>query len=131
MNQMQEASASAARGAKAQDKKSPFVININDGRLIPNTIKTRANKNYRVYRGDVYASQDERMRYLSSAGLGSGAASVEDDVFELSKATREQLIEYAMSEHGVTLDPQMHLARLRSKVAELAKGIVPDDVKLG
>ena len=59
----------AARAARnKQDKKHPFVINIHDGRLLPNVPNLRAHSNYRVYTGDPKASAQERLRFLSVAG---------------------------------------------------------------
>lgn len=122
MNPLQEAAASAKRTSHAQDKRTPFVINIVDGRLIPNTRLTRRNPNYRLYRGDVNAPLDERMRYLASAGLTQEIGpAVDEPAFDIGKAGKEELIAFAAAEYGVALDAGMHLATLRSKVSQMAK----------
>lgn len=120
MNQMQDAAASAQRAARAQDKRVPFVINVDDGRLIPNTVRTRKHPKYRLYKGDVNATLDERMRYLASSGLVQEVGSVED-AFDIGKATKEELIAFALMEFGKEMDPSMHLATMRSKVSQMAK----------
>jgi hypothetical protein len=109
-----------------QDKKHPFVINIDDGRLLPNIPNLREHPKYRVYKGDPKASAEERLRHLAVTGHGprvidSGDAVPSAPLFDIAKATREELVEFAAAQYHEQLDPNMHLATLRASVRALAQ----------
>lgn len=119
----------AARAARnKQDKKHPFVINIHDGRLLPNVPNLRAHSNYRVYTGDPKASAQERLRFLSVAGHRPRVVDSEvsgeqppPPPFDIAKAGRDELVEFAASQYGAALDPGAHLNALRAQVRALAR----------
>jgi hypothetical protein len=122
----QENNLSAANGArtkKKQDKANPMVINIDDGRLMPNTPRMRTHPKYRVYGGKLEASVPERMKWLAGAlkqmpTIINSAA--EEEVFDLGVATREDLMSFALEQFGVVIDPAKSLATMRKEVGALA-----------
>lgn len=118
----------AARNARnQQDKKHPFVINIKDGRLLPNVPTLRAHPDYRVYTGDPKAAVEDRLRFLSVAGHRPRVVDSEEGEqappppFDIAKASREELVAFAASQYDATLDPGAHLNALRAQVRALAK----------
>lgn len=119
-----QADAMATRQAsiKRQDSAAPLLINIEDGRLMPNTPNIRALPGYRVYHGDPKADLDARMAYLRSGGHGRKHTPVMDDAqpFDVAKATKEELLAFAMNEYGAALDVAADVRSLRKKVMELA-----------
>jgi hypothetical protein len=129
--------AEAQRNRNRQDKRHPMLINIDDGRLMPNVPRLAgrvgsadrkepaipAHPKYRVYTGDLKATHAERMRWLATSGLR--APSVEDalplEPFEIMKASREELVTFARENYpDVKLDPNGHLTALRHAVARAA-----------
>lgn len=120
-----QADAMATRQAsvKRQDSAAPLLINIEDGRLMPNAPNIRALQGYRVYHGDPKADLKTRMAYLRSGGHGRKHTPVLDDAqpFDVSKAPKEELIAFAMNEYGVALDVTADLRAMRKKVMELAE----------
>ena len=122
-----QADALAARQAsvKRQDGAAPLLINTEDGRLMPNAPNIRALQGYRVYHGDPKADLKTRMAYLRSDGHGKHNTPVvsADDVqpFDVSKASKEELIAFAMNEYGAALDVAADLRTMRKKVMELAE----------
>jgi len=119
-----QADAMATRHAstKRQDTSSPLLINTKDGRLMPNVPNIRLLQEYRPYHGDPKADITTRMAYLRSGGHGRTvtAASVDDHPFDVSKATKDELVAFAMNEFGAALDPTADIRSLRKRVAELA-----------
>lgn len=81
----------AYRARNRQNAKDPLLINLKDGRLIPNVPQLGGRKekrdgtgkviqtgivphpDYRIYRGDPRASKSERMRILATQGAIEGA----------------------------------------------------------
>ncbi len=134
VTEQQENQAAAARSASSkfgQDKTHPFLINIEDGSLIPNTPhlrKVRSQK-YRVYTGDIQASTEERMRYLNM-GVGprrarvvdsTAAGAKEDEPFDVGTASKDDLVAFAAMEYGFTLDSKKPLKTLKEEFMKLAK----------
>lgn len=117
----------AAGARPRQDPKYPMLINIDDGRLYPNVPKMRAHPKYIVYTGDVKASATERMRWVDTAkGSPMRRRRVVADEntappFDIGKATATELVEFALTEYGKTLDPGTHLSSLRAAVRKLAQ----------
>lgn len=115
----------AQRSAKRlQDKVNPFVININDFRLMPNVQALRAHKDYRVYSGPADASLPERERWLAGALKQMPARiinSAADDVFDIGRASKEDLVLFANEQWGLVLSLDDPLNVLRKKVGEAAK----------
>lgn len=111
-----------ARAKKKQDKANPMVININNGRLMPNTPRLRAHPQYKVYSGDLQAALPERMRWLAGA-LKQATTKVvnskaEADIFDIGTASKDELIVFAMDEFGQVLDPKKDLKALRKAIME-------------
>ena len=67
----QEAALAARRAQTAQDKRNPFLIHVDDGRLIPNVARLRGHAKYRVFTGSPKATPEERMVWLRSMGNGT------------------------------------------------------------
>ncbi len=136
---MEQKMVEANRARNAQDKRHPMLINIKDGRLLPNVPKLRTHKDYRIYMGDPQAPLVDRMRVLQTQGLLHGAAVVDTqnnlerlqmgtiegagEPFDIAKATREQLKAFAVENYGVELDKEgnTHMMTLRAQVRDLAK----------
>lgn len=116
------------RGKTRQNKANPWLIR-DDGMIVPNCPLIAKRPNFRIYRGDINASLEDRMRYLQNLGgkrrvINSAVASDEDAPFDIAKATKDQLAEFALDQFGEILDPTMHLNKLRSIVANIA-GVDP------
>ena len=124
----------ARRRANAQDREHPFLINIDDGRLVPNVPRLAgqaANKalgkafipphpKYRVYMGPPKAKLEERMRILMTQGLMARAAVIDTnhlagsgntvseaekaEAFNINRAGREELVVFAQENYGVAID---------------------------
>lgn len=112
-----------ARAKKKQDKANPMVININNGRLMPNTPRLRAHAQYKVYSGLLDASLPERMRWLEGS-LKSGTKKIvnskaEADMFDVGTADKDELIIFAMEEFGQALDPKLELKAMRKKIVAM------------
>lgn len=125
--EIQMANARATSRKYGQDKKHPFLINIDDGRLMPNVERLRKHRSakYRVYTGDVKASLDERMAYIKS-GVGPARSRVvnttPEEPFDVGTASKEDLVAFAASEYGLVLDSGKSLKLLREQfVATLKK----------
>lgn len=124
----QEARLAAAEAIQnGQDKQIPFLINRNDGWLMPNTRYLRTDPNYIPYRGKVHASLAERMAYLKSGGTHRQVILPADDdaglpPFDIGKATKDELVTFAAQEYSVTLSTGTDIRTLRKQVATLAGG---------
>lgn len=116
------------RSKTRQNKTQPWLIR-DDGMIYPNTPLTAKNTRFRIYHGDVKASLEDRMRYLQNLGskrrvINSATAADDEAPFDIAKASKEQLIEFAQEQYGEILDPALHLNKMRSMVAKLA-GVDP------
>lgn len=122
INNAQEAAIAAARARSQQDKTNPFLINVHDGRLIPNVPKLRGHKDYRVFTGDhKRASKEDRMRWLETGGSAPNARGVVDSTpFDLGKATADEIVAFAASEYGLMLNPESNLHTLRAAMRKAA-----------
>lgn len=113
-----------ARAKKKQDKTNPMVVNIEDGRLMPNTPRLRAHPQYRVYAGPKDADAAGRLRWLdgqSRAGKTKIVNSMaESDTFDVGTASVDDLIVFAMDNYGLALDPDKPMKTLRKQVMEAA-----------
>ena len=99
----QEAALAARRAQTAQDKRNPFLIHVDDGRLMPNVARLRGHAKYHVFTGSPKATPEERMAWLRS--MGNGTPLPTEDPFDIGTASVAELIAFAASEYGVTLDP--------------------------
>ena len=113
------------RAKKAQDRTNPMVINIHNGRLMPNTARLRAHKDYRVYAGPLDASEPERMRWLAGALKQMPTKIVNsmatEDMFDVGTASADEMVVFANEQWGVVLDAAKPLKALRKEVMALAE----------
>jgi hypothetical protein len=124
-----------------QNRKTPFLINAVDGRLVPNILtrdeKTgeqfsrimRHNSNYRPFHGDPKASREERLAYVDSnlGAVRSAAGSALGDLagepaFDIGRASKDELVTFAADEYGAVLSAATDIRTLRKQVADLAAG---------
>jgi len=111
-----------ARMRGRQDKRTPFLINQDDGRLFPNVPLVAKNPKYRPYHGDPKASLAERMAFL--AGHTSSARRrvvLDPEPFNLSKATADEIVAFAMEEYGAALDADKPIDELRAECYQLSQ----------
>lgn len=110
----------------SQDKANPMCINVNDGRLFPNVPNIRNNPDYRVYTGDINASQKERLDYLKS-GIGPKRARVVIDAepapFVVATADKDELLAFATVEYGYALDARKTVEQLRVDFTKYLKAL--------
>lgn len=114
----QEAAIAARRAQTSQDKRNPFLIHVDDGRLMPNVPRLRGHAKYRVFTGSPKATPEERMAWLRS--MGNGTPLPTEDPFDIGTASVAELIAFAASEYGVTLDPSTHHNKMRAELRRLA-----------
>lgn len=116
---------SNARNRRRQSRECPLLIR-DDGMLYPNVPLVAKKQNFRPYRGDPKASLAERMRYLQ--GFSQRRAVVFDPApdapFELSKASAEEIVAFALEEYGAALDGEMPIDKLRAECYRLSQ--LPD-----
>jgi hypothetical protein len=151
ISEAQESKMIAQRNARnKQNVKIPFLINVKDGRLIPNVpmLAGRAaevapngqvipakppHPNYRPYTGSLKATEEERMKWLESSGFTIQTVSTEAgnaprravvladvEPFDIGTATVGELIAFAKDEYGADLSPAGGLKALRTQVGKLA-----------
>lgn len=114
--------AAAASKKRAQDRVNPMVINIHDGRLMPNTPKLRVHKDYRVFTGDINATLPDRMRWLTGTKhqpirvVNSADMSAE---FDIGAASKEDIVTFAFEQYGVVLEATRDIRTLRKEVLRL------------
>lgn len=119
--QSAEQNLSARLSAKyKQDSKIPMLINLKDGRLIANSVNTRANPDYRPYTGSLKASIEERMKFIASSVGGSHArvidSSAEVPEFDVATATKDEIIAFAFAEFGAVLSEATDIRTLRKQL---------------
>lgn len=114
-----------ARAKKKQDRTNPHVINIEDGRLMPNTPRLRIHPLYRVYTGPKNADVGTRMRWLEGqtrAGTPKLTNSKEaEDTFDVGTATADELVMFGLEHFGLTLDGKKPLKVLRKEIMDAAE----------
>jgi hypothetical protein len=117
-----EAAISEARGRTRQNKEVPFLINIEDFRLVPNVKLIAQNPKYRPYHGDVNATLEQRRAYVTKLGRQVRVinTSEDDDTVDIGKMNADQLLAFAADEFGAALNPAHSEAKLRQEVARLA-----------
>lgn len=110
---VQEAQLASMRAKRKQDRANPMLININDGRLMPNTPIGREDPNYRVYTGPLTATLAQRMQIIEATIKGprtrvvASQPIIEAEQFDVSTATKEELVAFAFDEYGVVLDSKL------------------------
>lgn len=113
---------SEARARTRQNREVPFLINIDDFRLLPNVKLIAKNPKYRPYHGPVNATLEERRAYVTKLGRTVRVINTaeQDDTVDIGQMNADQLIAFAMDEFGAALNPAMPEAKLRLEVARLA-----------
>lgn len=113
-----------ARAKKKQDKTNPMVVNIEDGRLMPNTPRLRVHPQYRVYAGPKDADAAGRLRWLEGQSRGGKTKLVnskaDEDTFDVGTATADEMVIFALENYGLKLDPKKPLKTLRKELMEAA-----------
>lgn len=112
------------RGKTRQSKTCPWLIR-DDGMLFPNVPLIAKKQNFRPYHGDLAATLEQRMQYLQGLThqrrrVVMSAPLVDEEPFDIAKATKEELIAFAMEEYAEPIDPGEHLNKVRAIVAKLA-----------
>lgn len=119
ITEKQEQAVADARGKNRQDKKVPLLINRENLRLMPNTPLIRRRPNYMPYDGKATDDEATRRAYVEGVGTPRRARVInsmaELDAFDVGKATKDELIAFAMSEYGKMLNPEMHLSTMRKE----------------
>lgn len=128
------------RNKKAlQDTKVPFLIHRVNGRLLPNVERLRTHKDMIPYMGNKHASLEERMRYLRTGGQRRGVVATQaieaPPPFDVSTATKEDMIAFAADEFGLELNPKAPIHIMRNQIIAAAKEAdeapAGDDTNLG
>lgn len=100
-----------------------------DGMLYQNTKLVAKLKNFRPYYGDPRATLEERLRWLRGENTKFNRQEVKEELdpatFDIGKAAKADLIEFASQEFGVKLDSRKAIAELRQEVFKLA---APNDL---
>lgn len=127
INAEQEANLAAAnqRAKFKQDKKNPHLVNIEDGRLMPNILKLRNHPMYRVYAGPANADAAGRLAWLAGQSRAGKAKLVnskaEEDVFDVGTATLDEIVVFAMENYGLVIDTSKPMKTIRKQVMEAAE----------
>lgn len=117
---------SAGRSKKhRQDTKIPFVVNVNDGHLMPNNAILRAHKNYRVYQGPTGkgVTDKDRLKWLEGVVKKPQVVNSKEaeDTFDVGTATADDMAMFALEQWGMQLDISQPLKVLRKIVVEAAE----------
>ncbi len=150
VNEAQETKMISARAARnKQNPKIPFLINIKDGRLLPNVPALagrpaettsdgkvipakKPHPDLRPFTGSVKATLDERMKWLETLGMAPGQRQVSlanVEPFDVGTATLDELVMFAKDEYGLDLDKGKGLKAARTAVIEAATkaGVIKDE----
>lgn len=108
-----------------QDKKMPYLIHRDTGRLLPNVEQLRKHPKMMPYTGSPKASHDERMRFIRTGTfrqvVDTSVAEAQLDLppFDLGTASKEDMIKFAKEEFGLDLNPNAppHIMRAQIKKA--------------
>jgi hypothetical protein len=123
INDSQDAALSNATRPK-QDKNIPFLIHVDDGRLVPNMPLLRLHPKYRPYHGTLTATQAERMTYLKTEYKSTPRAVIDSantKAFDIATASREELMAFALAEYGTSLAPTLNAMSMRVQIRKLAE----------
>jgi hypothetical protein len=123
INDAQEAALSNATRPR-QDQKIPFLIHVDDGRLVPNMPLLRTHPKYRPYHGTLTATQAERMTYLKTEFKAIPRTVIDSSTakpFDIASASREELMAFALAEYGTSLAPTLNAMSMRVQIRKLAE----------
>ncbi len=121
LNDTGDARISEANAKKhAQDKRIPFLINTSDARLMPNTPLIRKMvATYVPYTGAASDSLEVRRAFLASSNGRKrvvNSAADEPELVDIGKLSKDDLVAYAITEHGFALDPSKDVRALRKEL---------------
>lgn len=116
-----EKQAASFRGKHRQNKAQPWLIRTTDGSIFPNVPLIAKRQNMRPYSGDINAPVEERMKML--AGMPGRRTVVFDEVepFNITKASKTELIAFAMDEYSEVIGEDEHINKVRAIVCKLAE----------
>lgn len=121
ITEQQESRALAARAARRQDKAQPWLIRTTDGAIFPNVPLLRAKPTMRVFVGDINAPVEERLRSLAIGGHQTRRVVFDEpEPFNITKASKEELIAFALDEYSEVIDADEHMNKVRAIVCSLA-----------
>ena len=124
MAKIDEARLAEARVSNRQSKSIPFLIR-DDGMLYPNVPLVAKNPRYRPYHGDPKANLQQRLDWLAGVQAPQRRRVVmEPEPFNLSEATADEIVSFALEEFGAALDPDTPIKKLREQCFNLAN--LPD-----
>jgi len=125
MTEAQEERVAANRSKTRQNKDVPWLIR-DDGVIRPNVPLIARKPNFRPYHGALDATLEERMNYLAGLSQHKRRQVVMSQPLEelppldLSTASKEELLEFAMEEFSEPIDPELSEAEVRVAIAKLA-----------
>jgi hypothetical protein len=115
--------ASRRTSKRRQDRENPHVVNVKDGRLMPNVKMLREHPDYRIYRGPDTDDAKVRLQWLDGA-LKRVPMKVTntkaDAVFDVGTATRDDIIVFMMEEYGIVVKPETPMSTMRQMVVRAA-----------
>jgi hypothetical protein len=94
-----------------------------DGMLCPFTKGAAMRPNMRPYHGDPKANKEDRLKWLAGTYGSTAVTSIElqeAGSFDIGKANKGELLEFASNEYGVDLDSRKSEDQLRKEIVELA-----------
>lgn len=113
-----EIQAAAFRAKHRQDKVVPWLIR-DDGMIYPNVPLLAKLKTMRPYTGDIKAPLEERLKYLSGLPTRRAVTFDEPEPFNISTASKQELIAFAMDEYSEPIGEDEHLNKVRATVCSL------------
>ena len=119
ITEQHEIQAAAFRSKTRQDKVNPWLIR-EDGTIFPNTPLLRQLKTLRLYTGPIDAPLEQRLKYLQGAPQRREIVFDEPEPFNISKASKTELIAFAMDEYSEPISEDEHLNKVRAIVCSLA-----------
>ncbi len=109
---------SEIRGKNRQDKRVPLLINRDNLRLMPNTPLIRKRPQYMPYDGAATDDEATRRSYVEGTGTRRPRvvnSAAEADVFDIGKATKDELVAFAFAEYGKMLNAEKDVRTLRKE----------------
>lgn len=121
INDKQAQALSAARGANRQDKKTPLLINRDNLRLMPNTPLIAKRPQYMPYDGKATDDEETRRSYVEGGFTRRRQVVMEEEPFEIAKASKDELVAFALDQYGLALDASKGIAALRKDLTDCVK----------
>jgi len=93
-----------------------------DGMPFPYVPLLATNPRFREYRGDPTKfplTKEQGMAYLFGVGAPTPNTGSDGELV-ISTATKEELLDFALTEYGVSMNPEMPVDLIRQKIAKMA-----------